>query len=381
MMIRLFASACLLLSQYAYAYPAYISYGYTNCRTCHFHPLGNGPLTDYGRALSATVLSGKLTDTSDDDLAKSSGFLGPLGSLPSFLSLQTSYRGLYLATGLERTAIKRWINMQAEGSVVLKDPKERFMALATLGYAPTPASTAPSLRATVSNLISRRHYVAVRASENLGIYFGFMDQAFGIQSVDHNAYYRSRTFLNMNDQTHGLLLHTGGKSWDGAVHLVMGNLFQDPTVRQKGASLYTEFDVADRVRLGASLLATTGSVRSRQMFAVHVRAGMSEGSSVLAELGVARELPASSPTLLGSFFFLQSMNRMARGLYWLATFEQYAEDFTRAGARYYRAGPGLLYAPMQRVELRLDFQATRTFGLSVVGEDIYTVLAQGHVYL
>lgn len=381
MVIRVVALFFLVFVSAAHGYPGYISYGYTSCRACHFHPLGNGPITDYGRALSATVLSGKITDSTDDDLAKSSGFLGPIGRLPGFLALQASYRGMYLVSGLESTAIKRWIHMQAEGSVVVKDPKERFLALATVGYAPVPASTAPALRSSVSTIISRRHYVAYRPSETLGFYLGFMDQAFGIQSPDHNAYYRSRTFLNMNDQTHGLLIHAGTKSWDGAVHLVLGNLSQDPTVRQKGASLYGEVEVAERWRLGASLLATTGSVRSRQMFAVHARVGMSEGTSVLAELGLARELPASSPTLLGNFFFLQTMNRVTRGLFWLATFEQYTEDFNKAGARYYRVGPGLLYLPVQRLELRVDFQATRALGLSVVSEDIYSLLAQVHVCL
>lgn len=47
----------LLLPLRAFAFPEMVRAGYTNCTTCHVSPTGGGLLTDYGRNLSAEVLS------------------------------------------------------------------------------------------------------------------------------------------------------------------------------------------------------------------------------------------------------------------------------------------------------------------------------------
>ena len=48
-----------IFSSTAWAYPHFVGFGYTSCATCHYNPFGNGPLNDYGRALSATAVSAK----------------------------------------------------------------------------------------------------------------------------------------------------------------------------------------------------------------------------------------------------------------------------------------------------------------------------------
>ena len=380
--MRYYLLLCLplfALCERGFAYPGYIGFGYSQCLTCHYNPLGDGPLTDYGRALSAIEISGKLlaSGRSDEEIAKASGFLGPLGELPSWLRLEAQYRGLYLQAGIQSDKPnRRWINMQADLSAILKFMEDKLVAVGTLGYTPTPATAS-----STSNLISRQHYVGYKPLKSFGVYAGMMDVAFGIHIPDHNAFLRSRTVLDKNDQVHGVLLNFFGKSWDSSLHLFAGNLFQDADLRQKGLSDVTEFEVLENFRVGGSLLATSGTFRSRQMAAFHARLGIGKGSSILAELGLVRDVPVGQTTKLGDVYFLQSMIRLFPGLYLLMTFEHYAQDFTTSGPRFYRIGPSIDYIPFQRVEFRLDFLGSRTLGTGTLNPDVYTVQSQVNIWL
>src|SRR5262245_59970965 len=115
---------------HAQAYPSFIGFGYGSCLTCHYHPLGGGPLSDYGRALGATEVSGRwfMDRLTDDQVGEQSGFLGPFGKLPDWFSLAADYRGMYLDTGLEYKPRSAWINMQLEGSVTLKNMNQSLIA-------------------------------------------------------------------------------------------------------------------------------------------------------------------------------------------------------------------------------------------------------------
>src|SRR5579872_4047623 len=103
---KLICALLWALPQVAQAYPSYIGHGYTSCFTCHYNPYGNGPLNDYGRALSASTLSARpffvSRETTDEDLAAKSGFLGPIGTLPDWLRLEANFRGMLLVSNLRQ---------------------------------------------------------------------------------------------------------------------------------------------------------------------------------------------------------------------------------------------------------------------------------------
>ncbi len=373
------------LAEPARAYPSFIGYGYTSCMTCHFNPLGNGPLTDYGRALGATTVSAKpffAEGLSDEKLAESSGFLGS-AKLPEKLKLGADYRGLHLLTGLEANTTSRYIHMQGEASATFIAIEDSLFLSGTFGYAPVPQSVAPGTRGEVSNWISREHYVAVRR-DAWGAYAGFLDPAFGLRVPDHNAYIRSRTQLNINDQSHGALLHYSSERWEAGLHGLLGNFFQEEAFRQKGVSGIFEFEPVPSLRLGASVLRTSNAFRGRQLYAIHSRAGIGKGSSILAQLTLIRDAGASQAaqsSKSGDAIFLQTQTRMARGVHVLMTFEHYTDDLSARSQRSYRAGPSLQYFPFQRVELRIDLLGTRSIGATSVNADTFTLQSQVHVWL
>lgn len=50
------------------------------------------------------------------------------------------------------------------------------------------------------------------------------------------------------------------------------------------------------------------------------------------------------------------------------------------GEQMFRVTPGFLWAPFQRLEFRVELQATRYFGQGVVNADIFNLLSQVHVW-
>lgn len=368
-----------LFSFRLWSYPGYIGYGYGSCLTCHYNPLGNGPLRAYGRAVQATEIAGNFFDADAELLATQSGFV--FGPLPEWLQLQGSYRGLYLTRGLESNPQSNWISMQAEGSATVSFSKE-LLASATVGYTPLPSNLSPSQAAEIGNLISREHYLGVLPEKGWGVYLGLMDPAFGLRIPDHNAFIRSNLLLNINDQTHGVLVHHDWQQGEAALHLFAGKLFQESERRQKGLSFVSEFLLAENTRAGISGWYSTSDFRSRQMAAGHLRMQVGRGSSLIAELGSFRETRSNQDnSTVGLFSFLRSRHLLTKGLFGLMTFETYFSDISKGSARFFRAGPSLEFLPFQKVELRVDFSGTQTMGTPSVAFPTYNLQVQTHVWL
>src|SRR5690349_17170522 len=112
-----FALAVCTFAGRAEAYPDFIGYGYTTCIVCHTNSLGNGPLTDYGRALFSQEIAARpwiSQSLSDEDLAKLSGFL-PGVEMPYWIRPAIGYRGLWLETSPGSSKQNtQWIHMQRD---------------------------------------------------------------------------------------------------------------------------------------------------------------------------------------------------------------------------------------------------------------------------
>ena len=142
-----------------------------------------------------------------------------------------------------------------------------------------------------------------------------------------------------------------------------------------------EWEVADQLRIGASYLRTMNDYRTRQLAALHTRVGAGEGTSLLAEFGTNQNLDTATGDTLGSFAFLQTSTLIDRGSNLLFSFEYSIPD-AHSLFRQYRAGPSFQWMPMQRLELRLDFLATRTIDdPHYVTPDDYTLQSQLHLAL
>jgi hypothetical protein len=364
-------------------YANFIGHGYTSCLNCHFNPLGNGPLNDYGRAIAATAISSDAfypKDWSEEKIAYASGFLFRKPKQDWFRT-QLNYRGFRVVNnpnGKEEQI--RWINMQLDARVILKfGQNDRFVMVAGLGKSPLPKSPPPGEKQ--SEFRSREHYLGYRFTPSFGVYAGLMDQAYGLRIIEHIAYSRTLPEVTMNDQSHGVMLHYLNQNFEMALHGHAGNLSQEKDLRMVGGSASFEKTVFSAHRLGASFKKTSNDYKELLSYAIHGRFNLKEGSAILTELGqVKRTTKNKVGDKNGRYGLLQTYLRPGRGFYILNNIEYVDDDLSDENYSV-RWGPGIQYFPIQRVELRFDIYNQRSFNPGSSISDQWTYLLQTHVWL
>jgi hypothetical protein len=373
-----------LLPADVWAYANFIGHGYQSCMNCHFNPLGGGQLNDYGRAVSATLISSRMfypKTWSEEKIADTSGFLFR-NPKQDWLRLQANYRGFSLVTnpGSAKNENKQWITMQRDFRVALKfGENDKLVVVADIGKDPPPQQSIPGIGDDRTR--SRNHYIGYRFTKKIGVYAGLMEKAYGLRVVEHNLFSRTVPQLDTYDQTHGVMGHYLDESWEGALHAYVGNLTTDADLRQKGASAFFEKTVGGQHRLGASFLTQKNNYTGLTSAAIHGRLNIKDGSAVLAELGQTKKTTDNNlDEGTSRYGLLQTVVRPWRGLYFLANIDYLKQDIDQSGstARY---GPALQWFPIQRIELRADIYDTRTFSPSTASRDSWSYLLQTHIWL
>lgn len=368
----------------AHAYPHFIGHGYPSCLNCHFNPLGNGPLTDYGRAVGADgIASGAFYPKSwnEEKIGAVSGFLFR-EPRQDHIRTQLNFRGMEMIRGLgSANSQSSWITMQASGQLVLKFlTDDRLLLSADFGYNPiSPQSQAAG--AGNQRFRSREHYLGFRPVAGLGIYAGFMDKAYGIRVAEHIAYSRVIPGVTQNDQTHGVMVHFLGGGFEGAVHGFTGNLAQSRDLRQAGFSSMVEHDFFKDHRIGASFLSSKNDYVKILSYSLHSRFSLNDGSAFLVEYGQTEKDSFSGVgSRISRYGLIQTYSRPIRGLYIIANID-YSKSDLSAEASTLRWGPGLQYFPIQKIELRTDLYNTRTFNPGQSTQDSWMLLLQSHIWI
>lgn len=371
-----------LFSTLASAYTQFIGHSYTSCLNCHYNPSGGGPLNDYGRVVSATLISsGALYPKTwnEEKVAYTSGFLFRKPK-QNWLRTQINYRGFQVVQnpGSSKNEQKRWINMQADARVILKfGENDKFIVVGQYGYAPLPQN----LEGDQTEWRSREHYLGYRPSPKFGIYAGLMDKVFGIKVIEHIAFSRIAPEVTQNDQTHGVMGHYLGEKWEMFAQGFVGNLAQDEDLRMKGASVMVERTAFDIHRIGASVMSSKNNYQDLLSYSAHTRLNLKEGSAILAEVGQTnRKSQNGSDDRTMRYGLLQTYLRPVRGAYFLANIEYFKKDIKESDYTV-RWGPGIQYFPIQRLELRFDAYNTRNFAPTSSTKDSWMYLLQTHIWL
>ncbi len=380
--MKFFFLLILLISARAsWAYPNFIGHGYTSCLNCHYNPGGNGPLTDYGRAIAATAISsGALypESMSEEKVAYTSGFFFRKPK-QNYVRTQINYRGFQLVRnpGSSRSETKQWINMQADARLILKSPSDRFITVINYGYSPKPTGSNEDMK----EWRSREHYMGFRFTPKFGLYAGLMDKAYGLRVIEHVMVNRTTPQVTQNDQVHGVQAHYLGEKSEMFFHGFLGNLSQKEDIRMKGGSFMFERTVSDIHRVGASVMHSQNKYLTLLSYAGHGRWNLKEGSALLAEIGqTKRTADASFFDKTSRYGILQTYLRPWRGVYFLTNIEYYQDNIAKE-PYFVRWGPGLQYFPITRFEIRADVYNTRNFSPDSSSKDSWMYLLQAHVWL
>jgi hypothetical protein len=372
------------------AYPNFISYQYNACINCHYNPFGNGPLTDYGRAVGASSISDRKfreKKTSEEIIGKESGFIYQK-PINEWLRPSLDYRGMLLKKNYdEKNEETEFIHMQFDANLVLrlgpKEDKDKFFISFSTGYAPTPrAAKTNSTIKKEPNIRSREHYIGWRINPNFGLYAGLMDKVYGLRVPDHISFSRWATGLSMNDQSHGVVLHYNNPKLDIGINPFVGNLSQQSNIRQTGFSATSEYSISKQSRLGFSILNSKSKFIEYFNYSVHLRTAFSKGSSIMVELGkIEKNIVIRNQKRESLYFFSQGHIKLSRGLYVLSTLEVFNADTTKKDDKVIRLGPGLQYFVNQGFEFRTDIYNTKVYSGSTVSNDSWDLTGQIHLWL
>jgi hypothetical protein len=376
--------ATFTLGSTAYGYPHFIGYGYNSCITCHYNPFGNGPINDYGRAVSGTAVASR--DFFDDNkpeelIASETAFFMKAPTSKNFRPF-LGYRGMFYKSNLGTENSKgEFINMQVDANLVYKlGSKDQFIASGTFGYAPIPRSLKNTPAGdNMKEYRTREHYIGIRPRPSFGIYFGLMDKPYGIRIVEHNSYSRISPQVTMDDQAHGATLHYAGTTFEAGLNAFVGNLASKQDVRMKGIAGTFEKTVFEKNRIGASVLSQKNNYIATLSTAIHTRSEITHGTSVMFELGKVDKKPVNGTNVRKEYYaLLQNHIKTKRGLYLLNSVEYFKSTLDKNYR--VRFGPGLQYYPFSKLELRADLYNTRNFNQEATSKDRWDLLMQIHAW-
>jgi hypothetical protein len=381
-------TAALSASKASFAFPWMVRHGYRQCQQCHVDPGGSGILTAYGRALGEIVLTMPRGEPTGEETSASE-FLWGIAPLPSEVLLGGDLRLMRLAQKVEDVELRtRLIYMQLDAEAALT--LERFVASATLGYAPEGALDAAVTRGTEKNLVSRQHWLGyVPIPGTMLVRAGRMNLPYGVRSIEHTLWARALTRTSIDDdQQYGLSVSLEGSGLRGEVMGILGNFQTRPAdFRERGYSGYLEWMPNDQLALGATSLITHRDLdpaRLRPAYR-HAHGIMARWHTpwdplvVLTEWDYLLETPKGAPRRSGVVGYAQADFEPFRGVHFLLTLE--GNDYGVEGTPWsYGAWLSYAWFFLPHVDLRLDsvYHAMR----SPVGRrDVVTWLAQMHVYL
>ena len=205
--------------------------GYPNCMACHISPTGGGLLTNYGRSLSAELMS---------TWSVAEGFEQPfygLGGNTEHVKWGGQFRAVQVNRDTERARVGKLFAMQNNLEFAVQYLKA--FAVASVGTQEGPESYPNK-----GGFLSERHYLLWPISNQFMLRVGKFRQPFGINSPNHTRLVRKGFFA----ETYNLEL-SRFSPW-GEVNASVG--LRDG---QESASLalnYTHYGNGDS-RFGASL--------------------------------------------------------------------------------------------------------------------------------
>ncbi|MGZ6479970.1 MAG: hypothetical protein ACXWQE_11750 [Bdellovibrionales bacterium] len=353
-------TASLFFAAQTFAYPNFIGYGYNSCTACHYNGQGGGALTDYGRALFAGEITARDVfprNMDDEAIAEKSGFL-PHHSLPWWFRPGIKYRGLWFQNNPGSVAkTEKFYNMQNDVNLnFFFDEKQTYSLITTAAYTIYPRNFATSTEEKTPYWFAKEYYFRwLTPIEDLWVYLGQMDKAFGLRQADHTAVNRYNIGFGQFDQSQGMIVDWNTAQWDLAGNIFFGNEGEKAEVRQKGFSISGEYEVFEKFRVGGSALTSKSEMTEWTRLAAFVRFGLSKGTALLGEMGLAKSkslLDGAGDPTTGAYALIESWVLLRRGYNLLSTVEYSKMDIKSPGTEKMRWGLGGIMFPFPRTELR-----------------------------
>jgi hypothetical protein len=343
----------------ASAYAELVRHNYPNCTACHVSPSGGGVLTKYGRELSSAIVS--IWGTENAAEAK---FAYGLVELPGWMDAMGMFRELYLYRNTPQIQEGRTIYMQGDLEAALHFGPLTFDGM--LGY-----QNPESASSFGDHLLSRRHYVAYRPTDEWSLRFGRFFPNYGINTPDHVIPTRqdlgwdyARAFESYNLEAAYI-----GETWNVFLTANFGRFDQPDLQRETGEGATVSASLADHHKVGASYFFLDGPQTKRQLMGPWAVLGFTSRFYLLSELDFQRqEAKSDGSAQWGAVNYQKLAYEVTQGALVYVTQDYSRLSFADPLSLRNSFGLGVQVFPRPHFELNLQWQKLKIAAL----QDEYT---------
>ncbi len=331
----------------AQAFAEMVRHGYVNCMTCHVSPSGGGLLTEYGRELSREVLShgGK----SEQESAFAYGAVKP----PEWLTAGGDIRSLTLYRDSPTAREGRQIIMQAdlEAAITYKN----WLVDGTVGFRESRTPSPP-----IDHVLSRRHYVSFRPTDELSVRAGKFQAAFGINTPDHAISTKRGLGWDQGSETYNVEGAWLGEQWNVFATVILGRPDARDLRREAGGAVNVSSALGESYKVGASYFIGQNELARRHVFGPYGILGFTKSFFLLTEADLQRSTSLSGavtgPTRWGIVNFQKIDYEVIEGLHGYLTQEYSRLDFDDGSSANQTYGIGAQFFPRPHLDLNLTWQ-------------------------
>lgn len=331
-----------ILSSLAQAFPEMIRWGYVNCTSCHVSPTGGGLLTDYGRSISAEVLS--VWTKSKEEMVGH----GALPEPPSWLKLGGDLRLIQTYVDTPQSTATHFFPMQMDVEVGFQF--DRLWWVQSFGMQGGPSSSRSR-----AEFVARNFYALYNVTEESFLRAGKYLMPYGLNLPDHTSLVRRNLGF---DQGHETYVIDGGylaEKWNANIALNLGR--KDPVQGnlEKGASIQLGYNLGDTQKLqGSFSYLEKDSSTSRFILGPQWVWGFHKKWVFLGELTYQEKrllIDAKKILQKGAVTYARLQYEWLRGLHSYFLHQGSYLDFTRLDTRVIKYGAGFLLYPRPHFEL------------------------------
>lgn len=358
-------SLLFFATAFAFGYPENIRHGYVNCTTCHVSPNGGGILTPYGRSLSREVISTWGTEAE----TKWMYFVEP----PDWLNLGGNIRWIQTRKDTPTYRQDRFILMQADFEAAAT--YDKFSFVGTLGR-----SEFDRPKTVGEFLVSHRHYLMYKHSDEITFRAGRFLQAFGLAVGDHTVVTRRTLGFDQNRETYNVEASYIGEKYDLYVTLNLGRIDQPSYKRERGASVRGSMQTNEKYKYGLGYYFGHNENSDRQLFGPYALVALIKPLVFLQETDFIRTASGSGADYWGLAHYAKLDFEPIQGLHFFLMEDFYRGDFRNALTVTNSFGAGIQFFPRPHFELIAQFQRMKILAVDPNHYNDYLWL-QMHFYL
>jgi hypothetical protein len=338
----------LLFVFHAQAFVENVRHGYQSCLACHHSPSGGGLLTDYGRSLSAELMS---------------TFTAPSAERPLFGALKNTqtvnwggdYRMIQTHSESKQLRRGRQFTMQANVELGAR-MQDGLWVIGTLGTKEGPKETPER-----GEFLSERHYVLWSPSADERIRLGKFRLNYGTNDPNHTRYIKSGLGFGSNTESYHLEFTKLMEKGEVILTQTLGrmDLPREEQSEKSSSGQYVHY-LGEDERLGFNALIGESPTKRRSLFGTHGVLGLEKKHYVRYEVNYERGHLAQTPDELREVLnsFLSAGTSFAKGVTAYMLHESEQTNLKDHETFRHSPGLGLQWLPFPHVELQAEVKRT-----------------------